>query len=330
MLRALLDGDAAECLEQTCRYLRNGDTEKLEQEWIAMSALNGMHTQFHSGNTWHLVNKEILSMLETDKIRVKEALALTSKLCLLYKRAPYTSQLTPMKSLRTKILPFIPESAKLAYTGINTFSRLLPQPDASEFAFYSRVLASFGKLASDENPEALRLCTEYISRKKLPLKLPETYPAPSEKDNGDPDWFLWGFYLLYYAGTSNQEIVATNWKLHSWNWSKGMKTARQGLLWGVAFCIPKSSYQTDFIWSNEEKKVLEQVDNMALELWNASEHKPEPMPAMDFMPRTWTSEIIEPTSPHDFLDTKHITIKQAPNDLKNHGDKPNSKKTSAI
>ena len=277
-----------------------------------MSALNGLRDDFHSGKTWMSINHDLIELLQQDSLKVKDALQMTSKLCLLYKRESsvnYTPQ--TIRQLRTRIVAMIPETARLAYSGINTFAKVLPSQEAPEFAFYSRVLASLGKLATEEELQSLRTCCEYLSRKKLKLPLPEVYPAPSEKDNGDPDWFLWAFYLSFYADKAVFQNVATNWKLFSWNWNKSYKHARQGLLWGMSFCIPKASYQTDFIWSSEEKRVLEQVDNMSSELWKASE--PQKEPVFEFTPRTdviWTPEE-HPTSPHDFIETpskKLITI----------------------
>lgn len=299
MFQAFTQRKTADCLAMTCEYLKEGATQTLEEELLRISAVLGLGDSSSSGNAWLDANRQLLNLLKADKIRVKDALSVTCKLCLLYKRMPqdcsYILARPDLKSLKPKVVQLIPENAKLAYTGINTFSRLLPSPDTSEFIFYSRVLASLGKLASEEDPDGMRVCLEYLSRKKLELPLATGWPAPAEKDNGDPVWLMWGFLLCFYTQPDQAEIVATNFELFKWNWNSAkrtsMKTERYGFLWGAPFCIPKSSYQNVFVWSNEELLILEQVENMALQMWNNESDKPpsEAQQPFEFVPRGYNT-----------------------------------------
>lgn len=270
------DSNTSECLDIVCQYLRDNKTDELQEEWLAITSMLGLHVGMHS-KAWIDINTELLNLLEAPGIKVSLALILTSKMCLLHRRCVSTHEITKMpknlKDIRKDILKLIPEQSKLAFSGIQLFGKMLPQPDDETFSFYSRVLAGLSKIADDVNLDDLSKCLEYFSRKKL--QLPVEYPTPVIAPNKtDPDWFLWGFLLIYYSTDKN---VATNFKLYSWNngiWQKNYKTQRQGLLWGTPYVISTVN-QIEITWTREELHILEQIRIMAPQLWKTSSKIPK-------------------------------------------------------
>lgn len=294
MLKAISESRFSECLSITVDLLASRSVSELQREWIDLSASIGLVKEFKSRLAWNDVNTKLLEILEAPKIHVKDALCLTAKLCLLHKRAAaapaYTSE--PLPKMKSRVAELIPDSANLNYTGFNTFSRIMPEPTDDNAIFYGRVLASLSKLATESKLEELRVCFEYLSRKKFKLPLPGTgWPAPSAADNGDPDWFLWGFVLCFYT----EPIFTTMYKIYTFEWdpknSKTQKTSRQGLLWGTPFCIARTD-QYDYIWSKDELKVLEQVENMAGDMWKEHTHKPKDV-LTTFVSRGYTPPPVE-------------------------------------
>jgi len=297
--------DYSKCLKYTVQCLKTAGKaiEDLENSWLRL--LNEQHLDLSNGVSSKAIidiNEHLFAILSSNNVKVKDALLLTSKLCIIYSRTQ-ESVLTSssgmyvpqtLACLRSKIKEFIPEDATLDFKYYSTFGKILPLPTDPNFPFYSRLLSSFVKLCEDKNTVALRLCTEYLSRKKFKLPLPTNWPSPNEgQGNGDPDWFLWGFYLCYY---SDNPIVNTNFQLYLIS----EKSKKQGFLWGLPYCI-EASTDTHNPWDKKEQRILSHISNMVGELWGYD--------AFKFMPRSAPQHQVTNEPPTNFeLQRKIINI----------------------
>jgi len=261
---SMLKGDSTAGLYKTCDYIKNNAFDKLEEEWINMTAHIGKLLGPDAADTWMHVNAELINMIESDKLSVTNSLVMTAKLYLLFQRVNKIYNEESIKALRDKIIDNFPDDAMLSYAGLQQFSRILPSIDDETYPFYNRILAGLTHLLAQNAVEDIRMSLEYLTRKKMKMPLPNIFPAATLKEakKGDPAWFLWGAILLHF----DEEKVATNFKLFTWNFqgAVGQRNARVGLLWGLAYCIRSN---VSVIWNKEELKVIERVKGVARQLW---------------------------------------------------------------
>jgi hypothetical protein len=266
LVLAIVQGESDNAMYWTCMCLGNGNHAQLEDAWIEVTARIGARQVMPFKETWAAVNRALLEVLKADALHVSDAIAMTGMLYLLYHRtnaAGGAGSAEHFSKLRKEILDFFPEGAMLSYRGQQQFARILSHTGSETHAFMHRVLAGLGRLLEKEDSLNLHRALEYISRKKVQLKLPHVWPAPSTQlaDKGDPVWFLWGAMLCLLP---NDAHVATLWELYQYNWRTGAKTARAGLLWGVAHMLQAG---VGYVWRKEELDVLERARGVAPELW---------------------------------------------------------------
>lgn len=304
LFESMLKNDSTTALYKTCEYIKHGNIDKLEDEWIMMTAHIGKFIA-SGGDTWVHINAELMKLLESDRLNVVNALVMTAKMFLLFQRVSRVYKETPLKQLREEVIDNFPEGGMLSYAGLQKFSKILPGIDDETYPFYSRILAGISHLLADHACDVLRKSLEYLTRKKLKMIMPSVYPAPSVKENkkGDSVWFLWGAILLHYE----EEKVATNFKLFTWKYqgTLAQRNARIGLLWGIPYCIHTN---VSAIWTKEELKLIERVQGVAKDLWyevNNTETKEEQNVGImqSFYPRT--SLPFEPLYTSSGIDNTH-------------------------
>lgn len=263
LFESMLKNDSTTALYKTCEYIKHRNTDKLEDEWIMMTAHIGKFIS-EGGDTWVHVNAELIRLLESDRLNVVHALVMTAKLFLLFQRVNRVYKEASIKHLREEIIDNFPEGAMLSYAGLQKFSKILPGIDDETYPFYNRILAGVTHLIAEHESDTLRKSLEYLTRKKIKMVMPNVYPAPSVKENkrGDSVWFLWGAILLHY----DDEKIATNFKLFSWKYQGNLaqRNGRIGLLWGMPYCIRTNVAP---IWTREELKLIERVQGVAKDLW---------------------------------------------------------------
>lgn len=300
LLQCILADDIGGALELTCHYMYTKSTDDIEDEWIMISAYIGKTVGMPFGGLWGLINLEILELVEADEIHVVNALLCTAKLVLLYKRCKgllenSASRNMHVATLRSKVLKHFPEDADLSQSGLTKFARILPYPSRSPShthsranahtnmytyedndddtdtdtdidnmnVFCRRILASLSKLMTEKRLDDVRHSIEYLSKKKLRIQLPKTWPAPNadEAEKGDMCWFLWGALSCYYK----QEHVDTYLRLFTWNWTKScLRVERIGLLLGFIYTTD-DTVSTD--WSYNESTILDNIQHSATDMW---------------------------------------------------------------
>lgn len=272
LLSKCIERKSSDCLYITCVYLLNNDTNTLEDEWINISSYIGKSKNLVFGKLWCIVNNELHNLLIADKYNVQDALIMTSKLYLLVSRIQNSIDIknVNMKKLRSEIIEYFPDTAALNYEGLKLYNSILPPPQNEHFLFYSRILASFSKLfelhinKGEDKEDIIRDALEYITRKKNDMPLPNIIPLDTINNkiygHNDPVWFLWGLLLCYF----NDEKIKINFELYKWNYKKTSRLSRIGLLWGISYIFKNN---LTFSWTIEEQNILQQVKNIAPELW---------------------------------------------------------------
>lgn len=264
----MLINDSTTGLYKTCKYLKNGQVPVLEESWILMVSHIGKYVNADvGGDTLVHITAELVKILESDSVRVPDALVMTAKLYLLWQKVKEKSSYKEetVQKLRERIIGNYPEGAALSYQGLQKFSRIMPAMDDENYIFYNRILAGLTRLLSENEIDDIRASLEYFTRKKLKMPAPNVWPAPNMKEakRGDPIWILWGAILLHF----DEAKVATNFKLFNWNARQtvAQRNERVGLLWCLPYCI-RTNVAT--IWTKEELKILERVAGIAKELWS--------------------------------------------------------------
>jgi hypothetical protein len=263
LITALVEGASDQALYFTCVCLRDGHIDAMEEAWIEMTAKIGAMSHMMYTRTWMDVNRTLVSLIESESYHIADALGMTTRLFLLYHRLEKARDKTPMQQMRRNVLEHFPEGATLTQRGFALFQKVLPPPESPAHAFCQRLLAGFSKLYDARAWKEMHSGLEYISRKKLQIPIPSTWPAPSEEEalKGEPLWFLWG---MIHCMMGSYSEVATLWQLFSWKWRKGHKATRLGLLWGCA-CVLHS--EVEFVWTKQEQAMLARVEELSVELW---------------------------------------------------------------
>uniref|UniRef100_A0A6C0KW88 Uncharacterized protein n=1 Tax=viral metagenome TaxID=1070528 RepID=A0A6C0KW88_9ZZZZ len=297
LFESMLKNDSTFGLYKTCDYIKNDGIEKLEIEWINMTAHIGKFIDIknNAGDTWVHVNAELDKLIVADRLSVVDALVMTAKLYLLFQKVNRVYKEETIKNLRDNVIENFPEDAMLSYAGLQKFSRIIPSIEDETYPFYNRILAGLTHMLSKNDATLLRTALEYLTRKKNKMQMPNIWPAPNikESNKGDPVWFLWGFLLLHFE----DQKIATNFNLFLWKFKNtpAEKNQRIGLLWAAPFCIRTN---VAILWNKEELRIIEKVKGVAKSLWEEVNAESESQPVgimQSFYPRT--SMHMEPLFP---------------------------------
>ena len=271
---ALVDGDLRGALGETVELLAAGEIVALEDTWIA--ALAAIGERMPTG-LWGVVAEDLRDVLlaDGDAISVKDAFRASVSLALLFRRATAAGkrrrERVGIGELRERVAADFPEGASLSPAGSQQFAQLLEGMTETEAAFAQRVLAGLCRLWTERQRDRVRVAMEYFTRRRM-LALPvlsEWAVSRDEGDRGDIVWFLWGALRTRFASRSE---VAALWELFKWNWRRGVKTDRLGLLWAAGSVGAKSAAtgaaeSADWSWNPQELEVLKKADDHSADIW---------------------------------------------------------------
>jgi len=278
---ALVDGDLRGALGETVELLAGGEVVALEDTWIA--ALSAIGERMPTG-LWSVVAEELSGMLLSgdDAISVKDAFRTSVSLALLFRRAAAAGkrrrERVGIGELRERVAADFPEGAALSPAGARQFARLMEGMTETETTFAHRVLAGICRLWTERQRERARVALEYLTRRRM-LALPvlsEWAVSRDEGDRGDIAWFLWGAVRVRFGTRS--ELVAL-WELYKWNWRRGVKTDRIGLLWAAGELGAKSGEGaaaeggagaggvSEWAWNAQELETLKKAEDHSADIW---------------------------------------------------------------
>lgn len=315
ILQALRERKSEQALFETCTYLSSGNTDALEDEWIAVLAEIGMSgpsgvASAGTKDLWTQCMYDVKSLIDCDAIDVTDALICTTKLYLLYIRTA-TPISASLAQLRARVIDHFPAGTRLSYKGVMLYDQIIPDEvsGAELHEFAHRILSGFIKLFHSHSPLTAS-AVEFIARKKMVIPCKRVWPAPNPQEaaKGDPVWFVWGAVLLYFP---NDFFVQVAWSLYSKGWKKKDKMERLGLLVGTAACATYDSNMdvslraSDMIdsgstgWTSSEAAVIENISQLAPDLW--ASHSPPKM-AGTLAPTTPSTATIPTINPSDVLE----------------------------
>ena len=149
LYQAIYNGDVEKALRLTCQSLIREQWKPLQETWIRLLNVYGERI-YHSQQTplFCQLVKELTTILNQDDLPVKQALAFTTKLLLVYKRpfmTPRTTNKTNLQKLRTKVISYFPLDAQLTRSGKMKFQKFLPT-DPEESLFAERIIVGLLQL----------------------------------------------------------------------------------------------------------------------------------------------------------------------------------------
>jgi hypothetical protein len=241
--------------------LANGDADAIQHAWIALLAKAGEVMSDDHVKVWLVVCDDVLRQLQQDYLDAAEVLVLTVMFCLLFHRLKGRfRQSLQIQSLRSKVLPHFPDEAELTQKGIQTYKKILPCHGDDELLAH-KILVGLTSLWAESKFEDSRMSLEYLSRRKLVMELPGEFPYELQDD--DLIWFLWGALKCYYK---EHDHINRFYNLFVWDWKRSARTERLGLLWGAAWSMHPSAYNTIY-WSDKEMHFIETIQRQASKLW---------------------------------------------------------------
>lgn len=276
---ALIDGDLQAALGETAILLGGdgSDFTALEDTWIA--AMGAIGERMPTG-LWASVGEAMLDVLSGDAMPVRDAFRTSVSIALLFRRVAAAGRRRSVREaitgLRATVAEWFPEGAALSAAGEQQFARVLTGMSQTERAFATRLLAGLCRLWAEKRTEDMRAAIEYLTRRRtlaLPV-LAEWSVSREEGDRGDMIWFLWAAVRVYFAGRPEMGAL---WNLFIWNWRRGVKTDRLGLLWGAA--VAGTSAAEDWSWNAQESEILQKVTDKSAELWKELAPPARPAPS---------------------------------------------------
>lgn len=297
LVDAIRHGQSDVALYTTCLFVHQELHTELENVFIQLCAQIGEQSTIPFVATWSHVCVELLKLVESDEMHISDVLRMTTMISLLHNRLAIQNTDERNKKfkrhqVKKEIMEYFPEKARLSYRGVEVFDRIVPKAPEDLNAFVHRVLAGFTRLLEQKMVHEVYQSLVYISKKRIQLPLPTTWPAPDEEHakQGDPIWLLWGMVLLYFRSAE----VATNWKLFCQNFKKKHKVQRAGLLYGLSFHLDVATNQ--LIWTPQEERVLQKINDIAPTLWaDFLEHN---APQDDEQPEESLMDYFEPRRTH--------------------------------
>lgn len=267
LIDAVIAGKSDIALYMTCMYLHKQLHTELEDIFIQLIARVGERTSLPFVATWSHVCQELWKLIESDECHISDVFTITTMISLLYKRlsvnAASTAPTVKRQQVKKEILEYFPEKARLSYRGAEVFDPIVPKAPEELNAFVHRILAGFMRLFEQRQVHEVYQSLVYLSKRRLQLPLPSTWPAPDEEiaKQGDPIWLLWGMVLLYFRTAD----VATNWRLFCQHFKKKHKVQRIGLLYGLSFHLDVATNVP--LWTPQEEITLRKIKEMAPSLW---------------------------------------------------------------
>lgn len=224
-----------------------------------------------AADLWGEVLKEAVDLIQSDRLLVRQALVLVTKISLLMRRLEHGRIRGNIAKIREKVISEFPDGAVLSNAGAAMFKSILPPANdpglSEERAFAERILAGLSRLWSGSGTESVglaRASIEYLSRKKIILAVGtiDGWPAPSREEahKGDVIWLLWGASLLF------SDRVASAWRLFTWNYKAKCRNTRIGLLWGSTYLM-NAFRARSARWAPDEEYLIERVNKEAANLW---------------------------------------------------------------
>lgn len=286
MAESIIAGRLEEALYQTCLLLIEGRTDVLENTWISAFSRLGDVSEKSNMMTWYSICKDIWAICNADGLRVKDALLVTGKLTLLARQLSNTGAglggigSTSVVRLRSLVIGLFPENGvRLTQRGQEMFARILPARE-DERVFAERLLIGLTQLwdetfSSEKASLDLRLAIEYLLRKRqIGLHCARVgqhdsatpmwpYPSLEESDKGDIVWFLWGAWMAKY------EWAELLWLVFSFNYKRGLRTARLGIMMGCIgmLRLPQHISILGNIWGQHERDALAYIDANSSKMW---------------------------------------------------------------
>ena len=275
LVESIVAGRLEDGLYQTCELLMADNVIALENAWVASVSRLG-DVEGINAVTWFSICQDMLATCDSsDGIRVKEALLLTGKLCLLSRQLAGSVGLGvgvgihSVAALRSKVIGYFPENGmRLSQRGVAKFGRLLPVKE-EERLFAERLLVGLSQLWEEHGQNDLPPAMEYLFRKKQlvlhcsSIGKQELWPYPSldESDKGDIVWFLWGAWMLMF------DWAKVLWRLFCLNYKRSFRNERKGLLMAChgMQSLPLGHHNQS--WGPIELSALEYIEENASAMW---------------------------------------------------------------
>lgn len=255
-----------DALYLTGAMILNEKITELEQIWIRACCGTELKEKLPSSWKWKNIIEETYQLVKSEAFEIVDALLLTAKLCIFYKELNGENIIhgknpsIHIKQLRNIILEDFPDDAVLSHAGVHRYARILPT-NPEELLFAHRILSGLSKIWTEKQYNKSRDALEYLSRRKLKLQRPDTWPAPTPEEADQFLWFLWGAILSYFQ---NNDIVPKMLYLFNIHQKKNKKQQRYGLLWHAHYVAGNLEGSS---WTIDENKWISYVKENAIEIW---------------------------------------------------------------
>ena len=245
--------------------------DDLEDIWIRACSRNELKGVMPSAWKWKDIINDTYNIVKSESFNIEEALLLTTKMCIFNKElllvqngASFGGEKKPMvhiKHLRNIILEDFPEAATLSSAGVKRYKRILPE-DTEELLFAHRILSGLSRIWTEKQFEKSRDALEYLSRRRLTIKLPDpSWPSPTPENVNEFIWFLWGAVMCFFQ---HIDIVYKIFFLFKKATRKNRKQQRLGLLWHIGYILGTLEGSP---WTTEENKWLAYVKENSSSIW---------------------------------------------------------------
>jgi len=262
----IIEGSVENALYQTCACLLDEEVNVLEETWVRLVSKLGENSKSH----YELVLLKVLIddvyevIYKRDSVPVREALLLTCKLCLAYKRTHSNAITKPatLQKLRSNIIDVFPVDAKLTIDGRAKFRSLLPALQ-DEAQFIERIIVGLLRLSESQDNDDFRDALEYISRKRLSIT---SLRYSDTERGGGPEVDLVPFLWKFLSFTKPCDFQKKCEQLYYWNYKSTIKPHRIGLVVTMAYARAISLHNPS-PWSDMERHLLQRVQDSSLDLW---------------------------------------------------------------
>lgn len=268
---SILGGDVEQALHQTCKCLHDEKCILLEETWLRIISRIGECIRHSSHATlFYSLMTEMYICMHKESLAIREALQLTSKLVLACQRpfvkTPINHKKTIQK-LRSNIIEYFPNDARLTNSGRNKFGKILPM-DPEEREFLERIIVGLMRLNEQNVPEDMREAIEYLSRKRIALDGLATsnlhrVATSLGVDKEDLVPYLW-IILKMVKPLSYQKKLE---ELYYYQYKTSYKPYRIGYLVAYAYLEESCATSTVPIWSQVEYTLLQRVYESSLDMW---------------------------------------------------------------
>lgn len=291
----IVDGDVNGILVETGELLLRSDFAGLEDTWLACLSTIGERMAAGTGfiGLWLAVAEEMHGLFmkvdENGGLPIRNAFRVSVSLMFLFRRLAAAGcnrvrEKPTMGVLRGQIMDHFPVGAALTEAGARQFGVLLEGLTEEETAFAHRILAGMSRLWSTGGGaaevgtagEAVVKAIDYLVRKRLNIPLIGSrealgwlLPSREEGEKGDFTWFIWGMMILYFGKKGEAADIKMLHELYIWNWRRGVKSSRIGLVLGAGKMLgaPASDKDGSGGWLPDEIDLLQEIDMKTPEFW---------------------------------------------------------------